>query len=129
MEGSGKFLVTAVGVHSQAGIIFTLLGATEGTGAVSFGGMDSGSPAEAPMVPTTTTIAASTGSIDKATAATPLLNRNNQQLQQQQQRQQQSNVADGIGHRGPSGIPSGKSWKHSLHVDTPFTWLWDMVFF
>ncbi|UYV72740.1 PMCA [Cordylochernes scorpioides] len=28
MEGSGKMLVTAVGVNSQAGIIFTLLGAT-----------------------------------------------------------------------------------------------------
>lgn len=27
MEGSGKMLVTAVGAHSQAGIIFTLLGA------------------------------------------------------------------------------------------------------
>ena len=27
MEGSGKILVTAVGVNSQAGIIFTLLGA------------------------------------------------------------------------------------------------------
>lgn len=27
MEGSGKMLVTAVGVNSQAGIIFTLLGA------------------------------------------------------------------------------------------------------
>ncbi|KAF8570513.1 hypothetical protein P879_00214 [Paragonimus westermani] len=30
MEGSGKMLITAVGVNSQAGIIFTLLGATEG---------------------------------------------------------------------------------------------------
>lgn len=29
MEGSGKMVVTAVGVNSQAGIIFTLLGATE----------------------------------------------------------------------------------------------------
>ena len=29
MEGSGKMLVTAVGVNSQAGIIFTLLGATD----------------------------------------------------------------------------------------------------
>jgi Ca2+ transporting ATPase len=29
MEGSGKMLVTAVGLSSQAGIIFTLLGATE----------------------------------------------------------------------------------------------------
>ena len=28
MEGSGKMLVTAVGVNSQAGIIFELLGAT-----------------------------------------------------------------------------------------------------
>lgn len=27
MEGSGKMLVAAVGVNSQAGIIFTLLGA------------------------------------------------------------------------------------------------------
>lgn len=27
MEGAGKMLVTAVGVNSQAGIIFTLLGA------------------------------------------------------------------------------------------------------
>lgn len=27
MEGSGKMVVTAVGVNSQAGIIFTLLGA------------------------------------------------------------------------------------------------------
>ena len=29
MEGSGKMVVTAVGVNSQAGIIFALLGATE----------------------------------------------------------------------------------------------------
>ncbi len=29
MEGSGKMVVAAVGVNSQAGIIFTLLGATE----------------------------------------------------------------------------------------------------
>ena len=29
MEGSGKMLVTAVGVNSQTGIIFTLLGASE----------------------------------------------------------------------------------------------------
>lgn len=29
MEGSGKMLVTAVGVNSQTGIIFTLLGAGE----------------------------------------------------------------------------------------------------
>lgn len=29
MEGSGHFLVLAVGVHSQSGIIMTLLGATE----------------------------------------------------------------------------------------------------
>lgn len=29
MEGSGNFLVLAVGVHSQSGIIMTLLGATE----------------------------------------------------------------------------------------------------
>lgn len=28
MEGSGKMIVTAVGVNSQSGIIFTLLGAT-----------------------------------------------------------------------------------------------------
>lgn len=30
MEGSGKMLVTAVGINSQTGIIFTLLGAGEG---------------------------------------------------------------------------------------------------
>lgn len=30
MEGSGKMVVTAVGVNSQTGIIFTLLGSTEG---------------------------------------------------------------------------------------------------
>ena len=29
MEGSGRMLVTAVGSHSQAGIIFALLGATQ----------------------------------------------------------------------------------------------------
>ena len=29
MEGSGKMVVAAVGVNSQAGIIFALLGATE----------------------------------------------------------------------------------------------------
>jgi hypothetical protein len=29
MEGSAKMLVTAVGIHSQTGIIMTLLGATE----------------------------------------------------------------------------------------------------
>ena len=29
MEGSGKMLVTAVGTNSQAGIIFSLLGATD----------------------------------------------------------------------------------------------------
>jgi len=29
MEGSGKMIATAVGVHSQAGIIFALLGAAE----------------------------------------------------------------------------------------------------
>lgn len=29
MEGSGKMLVTAVGVNSQTGIIFALLGQTE----------------------------------------------------------------------------------------------------
>lgn len=29
MEGSGKMVVTAVGVNSQAGIIFTLLGAAK----------------------------------------------------------------------------------------------------
>jgi Ca2+ transporting ATPase len=29
MEGSGKMVVTAVGVNSQAGIIFALLGATD----------------------------------------------------------------------------------------------------
>lgn len=30
MEGSGRMVVTAVGVNSQSGIIFTLLGAGEG---------------------------------------------------------------------------------------------------
>ncbi|CAH8553228.1 unnamed protein product [Heterobilharzia americana] len=35
MEGSGKMLVTAVGVNSQAGIIFALLGATEGDGSAA----------------------------------------------------------------------------------------------
>ena len=29
MEGSGKMVVTAVGTNSQAGIIFSLLGATD----------------------------------------------------------------------------------------------------
>ena len=29
MEGSGKMVVVAVGVNSQAGIIFSLLGATQ----------------------------------------------------------------------------------------------------
>ena len=29
MEGSGKAVITAVGVNSQAGIIFALLGATD----------------------------------------------------------------------------------------------------
>ena len=29
MEGSGKMVVSAVGVNSQAGIIFALLGATQ----------------------------------------------------------------------------------------------------
>lgn len=29
MEGSGKMVVTAVGINSQAGIIMALLGATE----------------------------------------------------------------------------------------------------
>ncbi|KAK2504882.1 hypothetical protein MC885_010140 [Smutsia gigantea] len=32
MEGSGRMVVTAVGVNSQTGIIFTLLGASEGEG-------------------------------------------------------------------------------------------------
>ena len=31
MEGSGRMLVTAVGPNSQAGLIFALLGATEGS--------------------------------------------------------------------------------------------------
>lgn len=30
MEGSGRMVVTAVGINSQTGIIFTLLGAGEG---------------------------------------------------------------------------------------------------
>lgn len=29
MEGSGRMVVTAVGINSQTGIIFTLLGANE----------------------------------------------------------------------------------------------------
>jgi len=29
MEGSGKMVVTAVGIHSQTGIILSLLGATQ----------------------------------------------------------------------------------------------------
>ncbi len=29
VEGAGRIVITAVGVNSQAGIIFTLLGATE----------------------------------------------------------------------------------------------------
>lgn len=29
MEGSGKMIVTAVGIHSQTGIIMSLLGATD----------------------------------------------------------------------------------------------------
>lgn len=29
MEGSGKMVVTAIGINSQTGIIFTLLGAGE----------------------------------------------------------------------------------------------------
>ena len=32
MEGSGKMVVTAVGVNSQAGIIFALLGAAQEEG-------------------------------------------------------------------------------------------------
>lgn len=31
MEGSGKMVITAVGMNSQTGIIMTLLGATKGT--------------------------------------------------------------------------------------------------
>nr|VZI17225.1 unnamed protein product [Spirometra erinaceieuropaei] len=44
MEGSGRMLVTAVGVNSQAGIIFTLLGATDGANLES--------PAVAPTITT-----------------------------------------------------------------------------
>lgn len=32
MEGSGKVVITAVGVNSQTGIIMALLGATKSTG-------------------------------------------------------------------------------------------------
>ena len=32
MEGSGKMIVVAVGINSQAGIIFALLGATQDSG-------------------------------------------------------------------------------------------------
>ncbi|VDD77608.1 unnamed protein product [Mesocestoides corti] len=86
MEGSGKFLVTAVGVHSQAGIIFTLLGATEGAGGMA--GLD-GSPASALPQP-----AVAAPPIDKASAQTPLLNQNNQLM------------ADGIEHRGGANPPA-----------------------
>ncbi len=37
MEGSGRMLITAVGVNSQTGIIMTLLGATKDQGQVSNG--------------------------------------------------------------------------------------------
>lgn len=37
MEGSGKMLITAVGVNSQTGIIMTLLGATKQDGKSSQG--------------------------------------------------------------------------------------------
>lgn len=47
MEGSGRMLVTAVGINSQTGIIFTLLGAGEGEEEkkVKKGKAISGSPA------------------------------------------------------------------------------------
>ncbi|CDS40325.1 Ca2 transporting ATPase plasma membrane [Echinococcus multilocularis] len=97
MEGSGKFLVTAVGVHSQAGIIFTLLGATEG-----FGGMDTVPGGGLPMLPSTETIphapvaaTAAVAPVEKASAQTPLLMQNNKQR-----------MADGIGHRGTGPHPA-----------------------
>nr|CDS15502.1 Ca2 transporting ATPase plasma membrane [Echinococcus granulosus] len=97
MEGSGKFLVTAVGVHSQAGIIFTLLGATEG-----FGGMDTVPGGGLPMPPSTETIThasvaatAAVAPVEKASAQTPLLMQNNKQR-----------MADGIGHRGTGPHPA-----------------------
>ena len=98
MEGSGKFLVTAVGVHSQAGIIFTLLGATEGTG---LEGMDGAPVTDVPMPPslplaeTATAAAASTVKVEKASARTPLLNQNSEQR-----------IGDGIASRVTGANPS-----------------------
>ncbi|VDO08465.1 unnamed protein product [Rodentolepis nana] len=104
MEGSGKFLVTAVGVHSQAGIIFTLLGATEGAGAVGFGEVE-GETAGTVAHSTITSTTASGGPTDKSSVQTPLLNQNSQQ--------QQQGVPDGIGYQGeeamnPSGMEMGR---------------------
>lgn len=103
MEGSGKFLVTAVGVHSQAGIIFTLLGATEGVGAGGFGGMDTAPGGGLPMPPSIETIphpsvaATAAAPVEKSSVQTPLLIQNNKQR-----------MADGIGHRGTSPHPASK---------------------
>ncbi|VDL19155.1 unnamed protein product [Hymenolepis diminuta] len=98
MEGSGKFLVTAVGVHSQAGIIFTLLGATDGTGAVGFTEMEGETPGVMAHSTITTTTASAVPA-DKATVETPLLNQNSQQLKQR--------VSDGIGHQS-AGMEMGR---------------------
>ncbi|VDK22292.1 unnamed protein product [Taenia asiatica] len=102
MEGSGKFLVTAVGVHSQAGIIFTLLGATEGIGAGGFGGMDAAPGGGFVIPPSTETVphssvaaTAAAAPVEKASAQTPLLIQNNKQR-----------MADGIGHRGTGPHPA-----------------------
>ncbi|KAM3178601.1 hypothetical protein ACTXT7_002228 [Hymenolepis weldensis] len=101
MEGSGKFLVTAVGVHSQAGIIFTLLGATDGTGAVGFAEMEGETPGMMAHSTITTTTASAVPA-EKATVETPLLNQNSQQQKQR--------VPDGIGHQSAgTGNPSGNS--------------------
>ncbi|KAL5111544.1 hypothetical protein TcWFU_002277 [Taenia crassiceps] len=101
MEGSGKFLVTAVGVHSQAGIIFTLLGATEGVGTGGFGGMDTTPgggliPPSTEAVPHSSVAAiAAAAPVEKTSAQTPLLVQNNKQR-----------MADGIGHRGTGPHPA-----------------------
>lgn len=79
MEGSGKFLVTAVGVHSQAGIIFTLLGATDGALSGAGAGGDGvlpptltiSSPSPGPPPPTYPLLP-----VEKTSTNTPLLTQN-----------------------------------------------------
>ena len=51
MEGSGKMVIVAVGVHSQAGIIFALLGATKETTAGGTAAKDAGKPATPGYLP------------------------------------------------------------------------------